>query len=300
MTKVSITNIDNDTKFYVVNDATPDKTYEYATSGGQAESYNLNSGNTSPRGVATTAAGDKTWVVDANQKVYVYNTSGVLLGSWTAGSLNTKAKVEDITVYGNDVWIVDAYSDKVYKYANAATRTSGTQNATSSFKLTSSFSLASDNRDPKGIVTDGTSLWVVNDSTVSRQGVQIHPDRPVSRQLAHRRAQCEADGTDDQSRRAEQHLDRRQRHQERVSVPQCHQRDFRRPKRLGRLPSGRRQHQPARHRRSARSGQPAGDRDASSLRAVSAEAALRGNDAALASMYYEPAEEGPHRYRTAE
>ena len=53
---------------------------------------------------------------------------------------------------------------KVYKYANAATRTSGTQNATSSFKLTSSFSLASDDRDPKGIVTDGTSIWVVNDS----------------------------------------------------------------------------------------------------------------------------------------
>ena len=33
---------------------------------------------------------------------------------------------------------------------------------------------------------------------------------------------------------------------------------------------------------------------------VSAEAALRGNDAALASMYDEPAEEGPHRYRAAE
>ena len=159
ITKVSITNADNDTKFYVVNDATPDKTYEYATSGGQAESYSLNSGNTSPRGVATTVAGDKTWVVDANRKVYVYNTSGGLLGSWTAGSLNTKAKVEDITVYGNDVWIVDAYSDKVYKYANAATRTSGTQNATSSFNLNSG------NLDPKGIVTDGTSLWVVNDSS---------------------------------------------------------------------------------------------------------------------------------------
>ena len=33
---------------------------------------------------------------------------------------------------------------------------------------------------------------------------------------------------------------------------------------------------------------------------VSAEAALRGNDAALANMYYEPAEEVPHRYRAAE
>ena len=67
--------------------------------------------------------------------------------------------MEDITVYGNDVWIVDAYSDKVYKYANAATRTSGSQNATSSFTLNSA------NTNPKGMVTDGTYLWVVNDST---------------------------------------------------------------------------------------------------------------------------------------
>ena len=33
---------------------------------------------------------------------------------------------------------------------------------------------------------------------------------------------------------------------------------------------------------------------------VSAEAALRGNDAALENMYDEPAEEVPHRYRAAE
>jgi len=158
-TKASITNLDNDTKFYVVNDGSPDKAYEYATSGGQGESYGLNSGNTAPRGVATTAAGDKTWVVDANRKVYVYNTSGGLLGSWTAGTLNNKAVVEDITVYGNDVWIVDANSDKVYRYNGAASRLSGTQNATSSFNLDRN------NHDPKGIVTDGTSLWVVNDST---------------------------------------------------------------------------------------------------------------------------------------
>ena len=107
------------TKFYVVDDNSANKTFEYDTNGGLVESYNLNSGNTTPKGAATTIAGDKTWVVDANRKVYVYDTSGGLLGSWTAGTIATNATVEGIAVNGNDVWIVDAKSDKVYKYAGA-------------------------------------------------------------------------------------------------------------------------------------------------------------------------------------
>jgi hypothetical protein len=67
--------------------------------------------------------------------------------------------VEGITTNGTDIWIVDARSDKVYKYAGAASRLSGSQTAASSFSLNSG------NRSPKDIVTDGTSLWVVNDST---------------------------------------------------------------------------------------------------------------------------------------
>ena len=134
-----------------------ESTYEYNASGTSVESYSLNSGNTAPRGAASTIAGDKTWVVDANRKVYVYNNSGGLLGSWTAGTLATTATVEGIATNGTDVWIVDAKSDKVYKYAGAATRLSGSQNATSSFSLNSA------NTSPKDIVTDGVNLWVVND-----------------------------------------------------------------------------------------------------------------------------------------
>ena len=78
-------------KFYVVNDATQNLTYEYTTGGQSIETYSLNTGNPAPRGAASTVAGDKTWVVDANRKVYVYNNSGTLLGSWTAGTLSTKA-----------------------------------------------------------------------------------------------------------------------------------------------------------------------------------------------------------------
>ena len=74
------------TKFYVVNDGSTDRTYEYTATSIPVENYALNTGNTAPRGAASTAAGDKVWVVDANKKVYVYNTSGGLLGSWTAGT----------------------------------------------------------------------------------------------------------------------------------------------------------------------------------------------------------------------
>ena len=150
------------TKFYVVNDASLDRTYEYNATGGLVETYSLNTGNTAPRGAASTIAGDKTWVVDANRKVYVYDNSGGLLGSWTAGTLASNATVEGIATNGTDVWIVDAKSDKVYKYAGAATRLSGSQNAASSFSLNSG------NTSPKDIVTDGANLWVVNDSTTDK------------------------------------------------------------------------------------------------------------------------------------
>ena len=124
------------TRFYVVNDASPDKTYEYLPNGGLNESYRLNSGNTAPRGVATTAAGNKVWVVDANRKVYVYNPAGGLLGSWTAGSLPSNATVEDIAVgcEGNCIWIVDARSDKAYHYSGAASLLSGSFSAGHSFR----------------------------------------------------------------------------------------------------------------------------------------------------------------------
>jgi hypothetical protein len=102
-------------------------------------------------------------VIDVNRKVYVYSTSsGALLGSWTAGSLASNATPEGIATNGTDVWIVDSKSDKVFKYTGAATRLSGSQNSASSFNLNSG------NRDAKDIVTDGASLWVVNDSSTNK------------------------------------------------------------------------------------------------------------------------------------
>lgn len=153
------------TKFFVVDSGTV-KTYEYG-SGGTSEEITVPqlSTNTAPRGAASTAAGTAVWVVDANKTVYVYNNHGVLLGSWTTGSLASNAQVEGIATNGADIWLVDNTRDKVYKYTNAASRLSGSQNAASSFNLKSG---ASGNTNPKDIVTDGTSLWVVNDSTTDK------------------------------------------------------------------------------------------------------------------------------------
>lgn len=152
---------DGGTKFYVVDSASSGgETFEYASDGDSGESYGLAS--TTPRGAASSVAGDKVWVVDANKKVYVYSPSGSLLGSWTAAGLTGSAQVEGIATNGTDMWIVDAKSDKVFKYTAGASFTQGTHSSNGSF------SLDRNNKDSKDIVTDGTYLYIVNDSTVDK------------------------------------------------------------------------------------------------------------------------------------
>jgi hypothetical protein len=153
---------DRTTKFYVVDDSTANTTYEYHRSGAALESYSLAPANTAPRGAASNLAGDRVWVVDANKKVYVYDTNGSLLGSWTAGSLHAQAQLEGIATNGTDIWLLDNKTDKVFKYAGAATLLTGSQSAASSFSLNSG------NKNAKGIVTDGVHFWVVNDASTDR------------------------------------------------------------------------------------------------------------------------------------
>lgn len=151
---------DNDaTKFYVVDDAASNKSFNYGRTGLATGSFGLIANNSAPRGAASSAAGTKLWTIDANKAVYVYNPSGTLLGSWSAGNLSGAAQVEGIATNGTDVWVVDNKQDKIFRYAGAASRLSGSQNAASSFSLNSG------NSNPKDIVTDGTSIWVVNDGT---------------------------------------------------------------------------------------------------------------------------------------
>lgn len=161
---ISLTNLDDDTasapatSFFVIDDAATNRTFEYTSTGATVESYSLNVSNATPRGVATNTSGSRVWVVDNNRRVFVYNNSGGLIGSWVAGGMPSNALVEGIATNGTDVWIVDNRTDRVYFYANAASRISGSQNPTNSFLLDAS------NRNPRDLVTDGTSLWVVNDA----------------------------------------------------------------------------------------------------------------------------------------
>jgi hypothetical protein len=150
----------DDTKFYVVDGGTSDSTYQYTAGGVALGNNGLGSGDTAPRGVATTAVGTTEWVVDANKNVYVYNTGGALLGSWPAGGLSSSATLTGIATNGTDIWLVDSYTGKVYDYTGAASRLSGSQNAASSFSL--SVHGHSGNGNPQDLVTDGTSFWVVD------------------------------------------------------------------------------------------------------------------------------------------
>jgi sugar lactone lactonase YvrE len=152
-------------KFYVVNDATPtiggtNTAFKYQPAGTAQAPFSFSLSDLDPRGVASNAAGTTQWVVDANKNVYVYNPAGVLLGSWAAGGLSSSAQLTGIATNGTDIWLVDSSADKVYKYAGAASRLSGSQNAASSFSL--SVHGKSGNGNPQDIVTDGTSFWVVD------------------------------------------------------------------------------------------------------------------------------------------
>jgi len=139
--------------------------FEYDSAGVPIENYAINSGNTAPRGVAMTAIGDKVWIVDASRKVFIYNTSGALLGSWTLGTLATNATVEGIATDGTNIWVIDARADRIYYFAGAASRTTGTQTAATSFALTKG------NAIPKDIVWGQQSnvsyLWVVDDTATA-------------------------------------------------------------------------------------------------------------------------------------
>jgi hypothetical protein len=147
--------LNRQTKFFVADSGTV-KTYEYGSGGTSEEISPAAAGNTAPRGVATTAAGTTVWVVDANKTVYVYSNHGTPLGSWNVGGLSPHAQLTGIATNGTDLWLVDANADKVYKYAGAASRLSGSQSAASSFALNRSDS------NPTDMVTDGTSIWVVD------------------------------------------------------------------------------------------------------------------------------------------
>lgn len=143
------------TKFFVV-DTNVEGTFEYTADGLLVENYSLNSGNKGSKGIATTSDGSTVFVVNGNKRVYVYDDAGGFLGRWTAIG---PSRVNGIATDGTDVWILDHKLDTVFHYAGAAASLTG------DIEATDSFALHTNNKNGRGITTDGANIWVVNNTS---------------------------------------------------------------------------------------------------------------------------------------
>ncbi len=142
------------TKFFVV-DTDVERTFEYAEDGTLVENYSLRSNNKFSQGAAASSDGSTLYVVNGNKRVFVYDDAGGYQGFWTAVG---PQRVDGIATDDTDIWILDRKLDTVFHYADAAALRNGTVAATDSFALHAK------NKHGKGITTDGTHLWVVNDA----------------------------------------------------------------------------------------------------------------------------------------
>ncbi len=143
---------------FLVVDLSRRSVYKYDSSGNSLDENRLNKEDQDPRGLAVSSDGSTRWVVDSKGEVFIYDNLGGLLGSWEVGDVD---KPEGVTVHGNDLWIVDREDDRVHFFAGGALQRSGSADSNSSFRL------ARGNRDPFDIVTNGTHIWIVNDTSSS-------------------------------------------------------------------------------------------------------------------------------------
>ncbi len=166
----TITVNSNLTAKFTVVDETSLKLFHYSSGGqlvGQSSLVDGNGANSHPRGVTSNATGDMYWVIDSNNTVYVYNRNGAFRGSWKPSGIRSP---RDIATDGRDIWIVDDWNgSKLFRFIEATSRTSGSQTASTVFKLDAN------NTQPTGLVFRDNTLWITDaaDSAVARD----HDDR---------------------------------------------------------------------------------------------------------------------------
>jgi hypothetical protein len=126
-------------------DSNKDRAYLYAGAASlmsgsvtATRSFALGAGNTNPQDIATDGA--NVWVVHSGSpdRIFVYRASdGAALGNWTIDPANATPTglTLDPTGASNSLWTVDSGTDRVYEYADARSRFSGSQAAFSSFPL---------------------------------------------------------------------------------------------------------------------------------------------------------------------
>jgi uncharacterized repeat protein (TIGR01451 family) len=153
-------------KFFVV-DKSEKAIYTYTETGGSIDNFGLDAvdpdKNDDPRGAASDATGDLLWLVDKDRRVFVYGSDGTSVGAWKAKDIGNEPEGIAVSPSGTDLWIVDRDKKKVFHFANGKTLTSGEFPPTASFSLQLDDKIDTKNDHPKGITTDGTYLWVVDD-----------------------------------------------------------------------------------------------------------------------------------------
>ena len=176
--------------FYIVDDATTNVSYHYASdeaSLGFVVADRLRTRR--PARCLLSSEPFRQHLGDRRQPqgVRLHAVGGSSSGSWTAGSLANNATPEGIATNGTDI------CGSSTPRATRSIATPGPPAACPAARTRPAASaLNSGNTNPKDIVTDGTHLWVVNDSS-DRQGLQVHALRFARRKLDDRSGQG-ADG----------------------------------------------------------------------------------------------------------
>lgn len=145
-------------KFFVV-DATSDEVFRYGETGDDRGDFAASPMAENVRGVASAADGSVIWTIDGvTKRIHVQGPDGTSLGSWrTAGLVSPQG----VTVHGDDLWVVDAGPNEVVRFTGGSLLRSGEA------APTSSFALDGENASPSDLVTDGTTIWVTDDSADS-------------------------------------------------------------------------------------------------------------------------------------
>ena len=151
-------------KFFVVN-TDDDSTFTYTESGGPVGNSLLAEENKDPRGLGTDADGKKIWVIDKSRDVFVYDAQGNFETSWEAAGIGKDP--EGIAVHPNPdvnkLWIVVKDKKKIFGFSTGKSKSGGMLTPDSSISLNLNDKIDTKNDHPKGLTTDGTYLWVVDD-----------------------------------------------------------------------------------------------------------------------------------------
>ena len=170
-----------DGTFLWVLDATDDRVYVYELSTGnwlQHRDISLNSNNSDPAGISVMA--NKLFVVDkTGDKFYVYQNYGKVLISdpdsyriyyydYCATTMGTRISSRDITATGTYCW-----SDGKIMFVLNSSEINAYNLITGTAITSRDITLDSNNADPTGIWSDGTTMWVADNTDDKLYGYNL-------------------------------------------------------------------------------------------------------------------------------